>query len=193
MNERCLRFRELRVIAEDGSQVGVIPTRQALALAKEAGLDLVVVSPQAQPPVAKVIDYGKYKYEMEKREKESKRKAQDVKGIKITPRIADHDMEHLARNAVKFLGEGDKVRVVCQFRARELAHAELGIKRHQRFAEMVGEAGVIEKPPSLEGRQMVMILLPNPKKASSNNAKNPNEQDSSKAVQDHGQGQDNPA
>jgi len=192
MNERTLRFRELRVIGPDAEQIGVIPTRQAIQMAKDAGMDLVVVSPQAQPPVAKIIDYGKYKYQMEKRDKESKRKVQDVKGIKITPRITDHDMEHLAKNAIKFLGEGDKVRVVCQFKQRELAHPVIGLQRQQKFAEMVGAVGVIEKPPSLEGRQMVMILLPSPKKPASNNAKNPNEQNSSKAVQGDGVGEDNP-
>ncbi len=196
MNERVLRYRDLRVIGADGEQVGILQSRQALAMAKESGLDLVVVSPQAQPPVAKIIDYGKFKYQTEKREKESKRKQQDVKGIKMRPGTAAHDFEVLVKNATKFLNEGDKVRVVCQFRAREVTHPEIGQRKLLALAERLADISTVERTPTLDGKAMVMVLLPKAPRqpqAKKNNAKDSNEQDSGQAVQDNGVGQDHSA
>lgn len=197
INERLLRFRELRVVNTDGSPLGVIPSREALTTAREQGLDLVLVAATATPPVAKIVDFGKFKYENEKREKENKKHKQELKGIKITPRIAEHDLSHLVKNALKFLDEGDKVRVVCMFRQRELAHPQIGLGKLNRFVEMCGEDAVVERPPSLEGRQMAMILMPKPpgkgtkKDGKEDKRENPDEQDGGKAVQDHGVGEDN--
>jgi translation initiation factor IF-3 len=161
-------------------------------MAKEQGLDLVMVSATANPPVTKIIDYGKHKYQTEKREKEGKRKTQDVKGIKMSPRIAENDMQTLLKNARKFLGEGDKVRVTCQFRAREVTHPEIGLNKMNRFAEALSETAIVERPPILEGKQMVMILLPKPSTQKSH-AKDQDKQDGREAVQDHGNGQNNEA
>jgi len=158
-------------------------------MAREQGLDLVMVSPTANPPVAKIIDYGKHKYATEKREKESKRKQQDVKGIKISPRIAGNDLNTLMKRAHEFLLDGDKVRVVCQFRAREITHPEIGFQKMIKFAEGLSEVGTMEKAPSLDGKQMIMILLPKPQ-GQKKDAKNQDQQDSRKEVQDHGDGQD---
>lgn len=162
VNERVLRFREIRVVGADGSQLGVLTSKEALTLAKEAGLDLVMVAPQAQPPVCKIIDHGRYKYETRQRDKDSKKKTQDVKGIKMRPNIAENDMNTLLRHARKFLQEGDKVRVTCQFRARELAHPEIGKRKMERFAALLEEVAIIEKPPNLDGRLMIMVLNPKP-------------------------------
>lgn len=200
INERCLRFRELRVVDDSGAG-GVLSAREALTTAKERGLDLVLVAPNAQPPVAKIVDYGKYKYEQEKREKENKKHKQELKGIKISPRISEHDMGHLVKNALKFLAEGDKVRVVCMFRQRELAHPNIGLAKINKFAEMCGEEAVVERPAVLEGRQMAMILMPKPagkgvpKKDGKNqgeNNENKDQQDSSQEVQDHRVGENHP-
>jgi len=139
-----------------------MPTRQALELSRAAGLDLVVVAATAQPPVCRIIDYGRHKYETEKREKENKKKVQDVKGIKIRPNIAEHDLQTLLRRSKEFLGEGDKVRVLCQFRAREITHPEIGQRKLERFAELLADISVIDKAPSLDGKQMVMVLIPKP-------------------------------
>lgn len=193
INGRLLKFRELRVLLFDGTQKGVMPSREALELAREHNLDLVLVAPNAEPPVAKVIDFGKHKYETEKREKENKKHKQELKGIKITPRIAEHDLGHLAKTACKFFAEGDKVRVVCMFRQRELVHPQIGKNKLMRFAELCAEAAIIEREPNLEGRQMAMILLPKPKqKGSKQDAKNQDQQDGSKEVQDHGDGENHP-
>lgn len=159
-------------------------------MAREQGLDLVMVSATAVPPVTKIIDYGKHKYQLEKREKENKRKTQDVKGIKMRPHIADNDVQTLLKNARKFLSEGDKVRVMCQFRAREVTHPEIGMAKMLKFAETLNDISIIERPPILEGKQMVMILLPKPVTQKSH-AKDQNKQDSREAVQDHGDGEDN--
>lgn len=185
-----LRFRDVRVIGPDGSQAGILQSRQALAMAREHGLDLVMVAPQAVPPVCKIIDYGRYKYETEKREKESKRKTQEVKGIKMRPGTADNDLNTLLKNASRFLLEGHKVKVTCQFRAREVTHPEIGLRKMQAFAEKLGDVGIIERPPSLDGKLMVMILLPKPASGGKKHAKDQNEQDGGQAVQDQRDGQD---
>lgn len=179
----------MRVIGSDGTQLGVMPSRQALNLAKDEGLDLVMVAPNADPPVCRIIDHGKFKYDQEKRERESKRKQQDVKGIKISPRIADHDLEHLLKKADEFLRDGDKVKVVCRFRAREITHPEIGQKRMEKMAQALTEIAIVERPPTMDGKMMVMVLAPRPQ-SGKKHAKAENQQDGSKAVQDHGDRQD---
>ncbi len=188
-----MRFRDVRVIGADGDQVGIIQSRQALTMARELGLDLVMVSPQAQPPVCKIIDYGKFKYLTEKQEKEKKRTKQEVKGIKMRPGTAANDLNTLARNARKFLDEGHKVKVTCQFRAREVTHPEIGVRKMEAFAAQLADVSTIERPPSLDGRLMIMILLPKPSTGGKKkDAKDQNEQDGGQTVQDHGIGEDNP-
>lgn len=161
-------------------------------MAREDGLDLVLVSATANPPVCKITDYGKYKYETKKREKEGKRKQQELKGIKMSPRIADNDTNTLLKNARKFLSEGDKVRVVCQFRAREITHSEIGLQKMLRFGNELADIAIIERAPQLEGRQMIMILMPKPNQGKTN-AKDQNKQDGGEEVQSNGDGQDHPS
>lgn len=197
INQRCLRFPDVRLIGAEGEQVGIVQSRRALQMAEEAGLDLVLVAPNAQPPVCRIIDYGKYKYETEKREKENKhkRKAQDVKGIKLRPGTAGHDLQVLLRNARKFLEEGDKVRFLVQFRAREISHPQIAIEKLNWFLEQLGDTIQLEKPAGLEGRQMTMVVSPNkkaPVKGNKDGKQAENMQDSGQAVQNIGNGQ-NPA
>ena len=197
INARCLRFPDLRLIGPEGEQVGIVQSRRALQMAEEAGLDLVLVAPNAQPPVCRIIDYGKYKYETGKRDKENKhkRKTQDVKGIKLRPGTAGHDLQVSLKNARKFLEEGDKVRFLVQFRSREIAHPEIAIDKLKWFLEQLGDTVVIEKPAGLEGRQMTMIVGPNKKtvqqKGITKDGKQAkDEQDGSQEVQDIGHRQD---
>lgn len=187
-----LRFRDVRVIGSDGSQLGILQSRQALQIAREQGLDLVMVSPTAQPPVCKIIDFGRYKYETEKQNKGSKKKQQEVKGIKISPRIAEHDLQHLIRNAQRFLDEGHKVRAVCVFKAREITHPELGRQKLEKIAAQLAEVAIVERTPALDGRQMIMVMNPKPQTGAKKNAKAENKQDGGEAVQDNRQGEDNP-
>jgi len=193
INERCLRFRDVRVIDSGGEQLGILQTRQALNLAKEQGLDLVMVAPNSQPPVVRIIDHGRYKYEMRHKEKEGKKKQQDVKGIKISPRIAEHDLLFQTKKARKFLEDGDKVRVVCQFRAREITHSVLGKNKLDHMAEMLSDIATVERPPALDGRLMTMVMLPKPQPAGKKNAKAENQQDGREAVQSDGDGKDHAA
>jgi len=172
----------VRVIDAEGNQLGILQSRQALNTAKEQGLDLVMVSPTAQPPVCKIIDFGKYKYSMEKQQKEGKRKQQDVKGIKISPRIAEHDIAFLEKNAIRFLEEGHKVKITCMFRAREVTHPEIGRKKLERMAADMADIAVIERPPTMDGRLMIMVLNPKPATGKQKNAKAENKQDGSEAV-----------
>ena len=184
------------MIGAEGEPLGIMQSRQALADAKEMGLDLLMVAPNAVPPVCRIVDYGKYKYETEKREKEGKRKVQDVKGIKLRPGTAENDLNTLLRNARKFLEEGDKVRAVCQFRAREITHPEIGLKQMAKIAERLADVAIVEKTASLDGRQMVMVMIPKPKKSTEGkkkDAENQDTQDGSEAVQDHGNGENHPA
>lgn len=152
-----------------------------------------MVSPTAQPPVCKIIDFGRYKYLTEKQNKESKKKQQEVKGIKISPRIAEHDLQHLIKKAEEFLEEGNKVRVVCVFKAREITHPELGRKKLDFFGGELAEIAVVERPPALDGRQMIMVLNPKPNIGAKKNAKAENKQDSGQAVQSDRVGKDHPA
>lgn len=178
-----MRYRDARVIGPDGQQIGILQTRQALDLARAEGLDLVMVSPNSVPPVCKIIDFGKYKYETEKLQKESRRKQQDVKGIKLRPGTAPHDIQILLRNSIRFLSEGHKVRVTCQFRAREVTHPEIGLQKMQAFAEALADYAILEKPPTLDGKLMTMVLSPRPGKVKHKDAKDQDEQDGQQAVQ----------
>lgn len=139
-----------------------MPLKEALRIAQEQGLDLVEVAPQARPPVCRIMDFGKYKYEQKRREREARKKQRtvDVKEIKLRPGIEEHDFKVKARNTLRFLEDGDKVKVTVMFRGREISHAELGEKLCWRLAEEVGEKASVERPPKLEGRNMVMILAP---------------------------------
>ena len=177
-----LKIPELRVIGSDGTQHGVISSRAALDIAKSEGLDLILVAPGAVPPVARVVDHGKYKYDQEKLKKDQKRKQQEVKGIKISPNIAEHDLMVSVRKARQFLGEGNKVRIVCRFRARELAYPDRGKVKMEWIADQLEELGKREKDPALNGREMIMVINPkvtgNPKK----DAKAENKQDGGEEV-----------
>lgn len=135
-------------------------TRDALNKAKDEGMDLVLVAQKAQPPVAKIIDYGRWKYEQNKIRRENKRKTQEVKGITMRPGTATHDLQVIIRKATKFLEAGDKVRIVCRFRYRELAHPNVGKEKLIGIAEELAELGKMEREPALNGREMVMVLNP---------------------------------
>ena len=155
----------MRVIGASGEQLGVLPIDQALARAQEEGMDLVEVSPLAKPPVCKIMDYGKFKYLEKKKQSEAKKKqvVVQLKEVKFRPRTEEHDYEVKLKKIREFLGEANKARVTVMFRGRELSHRELGHKVLQRIIEDMKEMAVIEAVPRMEGRQMFMILAPNPK------------------------------
>jgi translation initiation factor IF-3 len=155
----------VRVIGASGEQLGVLPIDQALARAQEEGMDLVEVSPLAKPPVCKIMDYGKFKYLEKKKQSEAKKKqvVVQLKEVKFRPRTEEHDYEVKLKKIREFLGEANKARVTVMFRGRELSHRELGHKVLQRIIEDMKEMAVIEAVPRMEGRQMFMILAPNPK------------------------------
>jgi len=157
-----IRAREVRLIGVDGQQLGIFPLREALQIAYDQGLDLVEVAPQARPVVCRIMDYGRHKYEMAKRDREARKKqrAGDMKETKLRPRIDQHDFAVKARNTRRFLEEGDKVKVTLMFRGRELAYVDLGREVLERLVQEVSDLAVVEKPPRLEGRNMVMILSP---------------------------------
>jgi translation initiation factor IF-3 len=157
-----IRAREVRVVAPDGSQVGVLKVEEAQYLANQLGLDLVEVAPDAKPPVCRMMDYGKYKYELSVRQREARKKQTRtvVKEVKFRPKTDDHDYDWKKRRVVEFLGEGDKVKITMMFRGRELSHPELGAKILQRLATEVGEWGTVEQNARLEGRNMTMQLAP---------------------------------
>jgi translation initiation factor IF-3 len=140
----------------------VIPGRDALDMARERGLDLIEVAPTASPPVCRIMDYGKYKYEAQKKEREAqkKQKMTEMKGVKMRPGTAEHDFQFKLKNVMKFLKEGDKVKITVIFRSREITHPEFARKSLDRMAEEVAEIGQVEKPASMEGRTMTMILTP---------------------------------
>ena len=152
----------MRVIDEEGQPVGIIGVREALDMAKEKGLDLIEVAPNAQPPVCRIMDYGKYKYEQGKKEREQHRKSkqQDLKVLKMRPVTAEHDFQVRVRQALDFLEDGDKVRVTIQFKAREITHPEIARRLMDRMVEAIGEHGIVEKPTTLEGKMMSIILTP---------------------------------
>jgi translation initiation factor IF-3 len=150
------------VVDEKGEQLGVISVSKALELAEAAALDLVEVAPGADPPVCKILDYGKYKYEAQKKKSEARKKQKviDVKEIKMRPGIDDHDYQVKMRNMRRFLDDGDKVKVTIRFRGREMAHQNLGMKVLDRVREELDELSKVEQYPKIEGRQMVMVIAP---------------------------------
>ena len=155
-----IRDKEVRVIAENGDQLGVMPVKEAMKLAQEAELDLVKIAPKAQPPVCKIIDYGKYRYELARKEKEAKKKQKtvEVKEVRISPNIDTNDLNTKVNNAKKFIAKGNKVKVTLRFRGREMAHMQQSKHILYDFAEMLAEVAVVEKPAKLEGRSMSMVL-----------------------------------
>ena len=158
-----IREKEVRLIGENGESLGEkVPTAQALKMAYDRGLDLVLIAPQATPPVCRIMDYGKYRFDREKKEKEARKKQQtiELKEVQLSCRIDVHDFETKARNAQKFLAAGNKVRVVVRFKGREMAHQELGRDVLTRFEEAMKPAGVVEKRPVLDGRLMSMVVVP---------------------------------
>ena len=161
VNDR-IRAQEIRLIGAEGENVGVVSPAKAMALAEEAGLDLVEISPNATPPVCKIMDFGKYKYETQKRESEARKKQTtiQVKEVKFRPNTDTHDYDVKMRNVVKFLEKGDKVKVTMRFRGREMAHQNLGRELLERVAEDIQELGKVENMPKMEGRQMVMMIGP---------------------------------
>lgn len=161
VNEQ-IRDKEVRLIDTDGTQLGVLPVKEAQRLAHEKNLDLVKIVPNAKPPVCKIIDYGKYKFEQTKREKEAKKKQKviNVKEIRLSPNIEEHDLNTKMRQIAKFLKNGDKVKVTIRFRGREMAHTQVGKEILETVAKTVSEVGTIDKPAKMEGRNMVMFLMP---------------------------------
>lgn len=161
-----IRAREVRVIGSDGEQLGIMSGREAQQLAYEKHLDLVEIAPTAKPPVCRIMDYGKYRYEQQKREKESRKKQKtfDIKEVKLRPGIEEHDFNVKLKNAVRFLEDGDKVKVTIMFRGRELSHPELGEVLLNKMAAQLKEMAVVERQPKLEGKNMIMIVAPKPSK-----------------------------
>ncbi|NTV95868.1 MAG: translation initiation factor IF-3 [Thiobacillus sp.] len=157
---------QVRLVAEDGEQLGVVGIREAMAKAEDAELDLVEIAPQAQPPVCKIMDYGKFKYHEQKKQHEAKLKQKQiqVKEIKFRPRTDDADYQVKLRNLIRFLTEGDKTKITLRFRGREMAHQEFGLELLKRVEQDLLEHGIVEQFPKLEGRQMVMVLAPKKKK-----------------------------
>ena len=153
---------QVRLIDQEGENVGVVATPEALERADMAGLDLVEISPGADPPVCKILDYGRYKYEDQKKKNEARKKQKviDVKEIKMRPNIDQHDYDVKLRSINRFIGEGDKVKVTLRFRGREMVHQELGLKVLNRVREQVDEIAKVEQFPKMEGRQMIMIVAP---------------------------------
>ena len=157
-----IRDKEVRVISNDGGQLGIMSAKDAFNLASEKGYDLVKIAPNAEPPVCKIMDYGKYKFELAKREKENRKnqKVVNIKEVQLSPSIDTNDFNTKCNHAIRFLKSGDKVKVMVRFRGREVSHSEIGEVLLSRFAEQAGEYGSIERAPKLEGRNMTMFLAP---------------------------------
>ena len=155
-----IRDKEVRLIGEDGEQKGIMPIKEAMRLAQEAELDLVKIAPKAQPPVCKIIDYGKYRYDLARKEKEAKRKQKtvEVKEVRLSPNIDTNDLNTKVNNAKKFISKGNKVKITLRFRGREMAHVQQSKHILDDFAEMLKDVASIEKAPKLEGRSMSMVL-----------------------------------
>ena len=159
VNEQ-IRDKEIRLVGEDGSQLGVMPTRDAMRMAEEAGLDLVKIAPTAKPPVCKIVDYGKYKYEMLRKEKEARKKQRtiEIKEIRLSPNIDTNDLNTKINAARKFLTKGDRVKITLRFRGREMAHMNSSKHILDDFAQSLSDISVVEKAPKVEGRSMTMFL-----------------------------------
>ncbi len=157
-----IRAKEVRVVGADGEQLGIMGIREALQLATEASLDLVNVAPAAKPPVCRLMDYGKFRYETQKKEKEARKnqKIVEIKEVRLSATIEDHDFQTKLRNVIKFLSDGDKVKLTIRFRGRQIAHTEIGQRVMERLAVQVEDISTVERRPKLEGRSMIMILTP---------------------------------
>ncbi len=163
INER-IRVPQVRLIDENGEQVGIVPTHEALRMAKDRGLDLMEISPNAQPPVCKICDYGKFKYEKKKKEHEAKKKQTviKVKEVQLRPQTDEHDLDYKFRNVRKFLEEGDKAKVTIMFRGREIVYVDQGHKMMRDLIELTKDIAVVEATPKLEGKKLIMVLAPAP-------------------------------
>jgi len=159
VNEK-IRAKELRLIGQNGDQIGVKSKREALEMAERVELDLVVVAPNAKPPVARIMDYGKYKFEQQKKEKEMKKKVINVKEIRLSPTIEEHDFQTKLKNGRKFLTKGDKCKVSIRFRGRAITHKEIGQRVLEKFADECKDIATVEQKPKMEGRQMFIMLAP---------------------------------
>ena len=161
-----IRDKEVRVIDSDGAQLGIMKIEDAMRLSLEKKLDLVNISPTASPPVCKILDYGKYRYELQKKEKEARKKQKtvEIKEIRLSTFIEEHDLMVKAKNGAKFLADGDKVKVSLRFKGRERDYVNVGQKVMESFAEAIATVGVVEKRPSFEGRSLIMILAPKAEK-----------------------------
>lgn len=161
INEQ-IRDKEIRLIDSDGNMLGIISSKEAQKLANSKNLDLVKIAPQAEPPVCKIMDYGKHMFELAKKEKEARKnqKVVSLKEVRLSASIEEHDFSFKLKNAIKFLQDGDKVKVSVKFRGREMNYTSLGQQVLEKFAEAVQEVGTVEKKPKLEGRNMIMILNP---------------------------------
>jgi len=157
-----IRVREVRVVDDEGQQLGILPIQEALRLAFERNLDLVEVAPNAVPPVCRLLDFGKYQYERQKKEREDRKKQKviEIKEIRLRPRTGEHDIDVKVRQTLSFLEEGSKVKVAVRFRGREITHPEIARDQLDTFVERVGDAAVIEVQPSMEGRNLFMLLSP---------------------------------
>lgn len=157
-----IRDKEIRLIDANGEQAGIMPAKDAQLLANSKNLDLVKIAPQAKPPVCRIMDYGKYKYELAKKEKEARKnqKVINIKEVRLSPNIEQHDLEVKANQAIKFLKSGDKVKVSLRFRGRELGNINLGKQVMEKFKDLLLEVSQVERPAKLEGKQMIMILAP---------------------------------
>jgi translation initiation factor IF-3 len=155
-----IRAKEIRVVSADGEQLGIMQVRDALKVAQEKELDLVEVAPAAKPPVCRIMDYGKYRYEQSKREREARKKQRviEVKEIRMTPKIEEHDFQVKVKATQKFLKDGDKVKVMIRFRGREIIHADLGKTLLMQLFDSVRDGAVMEREPKIEGKSMIMIL-----------------------------------
>ncbi|MFC4618210.1 translation initiation factor IF-3 [Camelliibacillus cellulosilyticus] len=158
----AIRARQVRLIGQNGDQLGIKTKQEALEMAQNANLDLVLVAPNAKPPVCRIMDYGKYRYEQQKKEKDARKKQKviNIKEIRLSPNIEEHDFNTKLRNAVKFLEKGDKVKASIRFRGRAITHSELGRQVLERLAEACKDVGVIEAKPKMEGRSMFLVLAP---------------------------------
>ena len=165
INEQ-IRDKEIRVIDSDGTQLGIMPLRRAMEIAEQKNLDLVKIAPQANPPVCKIIDYGKFRFEQAKREKEARKNQRvvEIKEVRLSLNIDTHDFETKRNHALRFISEGNKVKVSIRFRGREMGHPELGLEIMRRFSDAMSEVANVEKPAKLEGRTMLMFLAPKPAK-----------------------------
>lgn len=161
-----ITVKEIRAIDADGSQLGIVSSKRALEMAEAQGLDLVMIAPNAVPPVCRIMDYGKYCFEQQKRDKEQRKnqKTVEVKEVQLSCKIEDNDINTKANHARRFLGDGNKVKVVVRFRGREMAHTEIGAQLLEKFAAILADVGVVDKPAKLEGRNMVMFLAAKPNK-----------------------------